>query len=137
AIQSPSQSVLRPIGNLQRLAEIARPNDTQDRAEDLLLGNDSFRIDVYKDCRINEIACRIAGLTTGHQPSLRAARFDVAENRLMSPPVDHRPEVDISGIQLSRANKLRNPLQQTLNKQVIYGLKNDCSRTGRTLLPLI
>ena len=82
------------VGDCQRVVEAGGPDHGEHRPEDLFLGDAGRRIDVRDDRRFNKIPITGRGPPAGEQAAFRPAAFEVVEDPLEGPSVDHRPDVD-------------------------------------------
>ena len=115
--------------------EVARLDDRQHRAEDLLLRDGGLGIDVGDDCGLDEVA--LAGFfrrpAAGDEPSAFGdSLLDVAEDRLHRLLVDDRAHAGVRGGIADR--DLLYPRLQRLHEAVVDALVDDDARAGRALL---
>ena len=75
------------------MLEIAGPRDGQHGAEDLLLEEARFGVDVGDDGGLNEVAFAGRGSAAGEQAPFLLPDLDVVEDRAAGAFVDHRAHV--------------------------------------------
>src|SRR2546425_7606151 len=87
------QTVLRPVGDLDRLVEVLRRNEGKDGPEDLLLSDPRVGSDVRDHGRLDEETWSRTLATAGNEAPLSPAELYVVEDLLLGGGVDDRPHV--------------------------------------------
>src|SRR5512146_2704669 len=130
------QAVLRVVGELERMLEVFRPRNSQNRPEYLLLENTSLGINIRNDRGWNEVAASLLRLTAYHHSAFLLADVNVLQDGPLRTRTDHWSHKIAGIIGWSHLDAARFG-RQFVQERVVHPFVDDRPRTGGALLTLV